>query len=64
MSDIAAVIWPANQMQHGNPPVENSLASNPLFLALLKRIEHLEQRVNDLQTNPQANLHVGTPVFG
>lgn len=40
-----------------------SLDTNPLFLALLKRIENLEQRINDLQYNHDENK-VATLIYG
>lgn len=40
-----------------------SLDTNPLFLALIKRIENLEQRLHDLQTNPNENK-VATLTYG
>lgn len=45
------------------PYVPPSLDTNPLFLALLKRIENLEQRINDLQSNGSENK-VATLTYG
>ena len=40
---------------YGFPVTPPSLDQNPLFLGLLKRLEMLEARVNDLQSNPDKN---------